>query len=167
MYIVKSVEELSSVCQNQDWFSHIGSNDIGKHIVYVKHLNAKVYAAIPEMVNQTSVLVHFATSINNSLKVDNFIATVDLTKQVKENMLNIKPEPDFRIKDSQLVELNSELDRLEKICGAYSLQDIFFEIHDKTNAVTNLSIKFPEVRKNLEKLYKTFGFDILYKTLEG
>lgn len=63
--------------------------------------------------------------------------------------------------------LTDELDRLERLCGSNILQDIFYEVHDKTNAVTNLSAKFPEVRGRVEKLYDKYGFDIIYEELDG
>jgi hypothetical protein len=39
---------------------------------------------------------------------------------------------------------------------------IFFETHDGKNAVTNYSEQYPNVRQRMEKLYNTFGFDVLY-----
>lgn len=63
--------------------------------------------------------------------------------------------------------LTDELDRLERLCGSNILQDIFYEVHDKTNAVTNLSAKFPEVRGRVERLYDKYGFDIIYEELDG
>lgn len=62
--------------------------------------------------------------------------------------------------------LTDELSRLEKSCGTNILGEIFFEIHDKCNAITNLSVKYPEVRFVLEKLYNQYGFDPIYKELE-
>jgi hypothetical protein len=63
--------------------------------------------------------------------------------------------------------LTDEIDRLERICGSNILQDIFYEIQDGKNAVTNLSAKFPEVRTRMQKLYDKYGFDIIYEELDG
>jgi len=63
--------------------------------------------------------------------------------------------------------LTDELDRLERICGSNILQDIFYEVQDGKNAVTNLSAKFPEVRQRMEKLHAKYGFDIIYEELDG
>lgn len=63
--------------------------------------------------------------------------------------------------------LTDEIDRLERICGSNILQDIFYEIQDGKNAVTNLSAKFPEVRARMQKLYDKYGFDIIYEELDG
>lgn len=63
--------------------------------------------------------------------------------------------------------LTDELDKLERLCGSNILQDIFYEVHDKGNAVTNLSAKFPEVRQRMEKLHDKYGFDIIYEELDG
>ena len=57
--------------------------------------------------------------------------------------------------------LIKELDRLERICGSNTMQDIFYEVHDQANAVTNSSSKFPEVRRRMESLYQKYGFDII------
>jgi len=63
--------------------------------------------------------------------------------------------------------LENELDRLERLCGSNTLQDIFYEIKDAHNAVTNLSARYPEVRKALERLYDQYGFDVIYENLDG
>jgi hypothetical protein len=63
--------------------------------------------------------------------------------------------------------LIKELDRLERICGSNHMQDIFYEVHDQDNAVTNLSSKFPDVRRRMESLYKKYGFDIIYEEMDG
>lgn len=63
--------------------------------------------------------------------------------------------------------LTDELDKLERLCGSNILQDIFYEVHDRGNAVTNLSAKFPEVRQRMEKLHDKYGFDIIYEELDG
>lgn len=62
--------------------------------------------------------------------------------------------------------LTDELDRLEKLCGSNILGEIFFEENDGKNAVTNLSAKYPEVRKRIHRLYELYGFDVIYEELE-
>lgn len=66
-----------------------------------------------------------------------------------------------------LDELGRELDRLERQCGPNILFDIFFEIHDGKNAVTNLGTKFPDVHRVMQGLYHEYGFDPIYNELEG
>jgi hypothetical protein len=63
--------------------------------------------------------------------------------------------------------LENELDRLERACGSNTLQDIFYEIKDAHNAVTNLSARYPEVRTALERLFDQYGFDVIYENLDG
>jgi hypothetical protein len=63
--------------------------------------------------------------------------------------------------------LTDELDRLEKLCGSNILQDIFYEVHDQKNAVTNLSARYPEVRTRIQKLYDKYGFNAIYEELDG
>jgi hypothetical protein len=63
--------------------------------------------------------------------------------------------------------LTDELDRIERSCGSNVLQDIFYEVHDGTNAVTNLSARYPEVRQRVQKLYDKYGFDTIYEELDG
>lgn len=68
--------------------------------------------------------------------------------------------------DQSLRHLQSELEKLEKICGTHTLSEIFFEEHDADRAITNISARYPEVRKSIHKLYQTYGFDLLYEELE-
>lgn len=63
--------------------------------------------------------------------------------------------------------LQNELERLEKVCGSFTLQDIFYEVQDGKNAVTNMSSRYPEVRQSLDKLFVEYGFDIIYEELDG
>lgn len=63
--------------------------------------------------------------------------------------------------------LTDELDRLEKLCGSNVLQDVFYEVHDGENAVTNLSARYPEVRRRVQKIYDKYGFDVIYEELDG
>lgn len=71
------------------------------------------------------------------------------------------------IENKSLQFLQNSLEKLEKDCGSFVLQDIFYEIHDGKNAVTNNSTRYPEVRKKLEKLYREYGFDVIYDELDG
>lgn len=69
--------------------------------------------------------------------------------------------------DKSLSHLIAELDKLERQCGSNTLQDIFYEIHDGNNAVTEWSKRYPDVRKTLEKLYQQYGFDVIYEEMDG
>jgi hypothetical protein len=69
--------------------------------------------------------------------------------------------------ENDIGELIDELSRLEKICGSNTLQDIFYEIHDGKNAVTNLSDRYPLIKGSLQSLYDEYGFDVIYEELDG
>ena len=101
-------------------------------------------------------------------------------KGIEQERLNYKTVEATVVKEPEMVDteeqerelelsvrvLTDELDRLEKLCGSNILGEIFFEEHDRENAVTNLSSKFPEVRKHIHRLYELYGFDTIYEELE-
>ena len=69
--------------------------------------------------------------------------------------------------NKSLLHLQNELTRLEKVCGSFTLQDIFYEIQDGKNAVTNLSSRYPEVHQAMKRLFDEYGFDVIYEELDG
>lgn len=138
---------LNDLCKNNDWFYDLAL-DRDKFIVYTRWINKEVLEEIPDMVANKQVLVHFA-----NYKTAN--------KEVFTNSL-VPANNDVNLRD-----LIDELDTLESVCGPNILNDIFYEVHDGKNAVTNLSMKYPEVRSRMEKLYSEYGFDVVYEELDG
>lgn len=172
MDTTEALDLLTRMFQDLDWFSEAGLDQFGRLVVYVKTLNLDVYTAVPDKIGGRQVLVHYASS--KAASRDQFVGSVkkmvppplpvvemdaiDLTDEAE--LLEDETPPDLR-------SLTNELDRLEKMCGSNIMQDIFYEVHDGHNAVTNLSVKFPEVRTGLEKLYQRYGFDVIYEEMDG
>jgi hypothetical protein len=104
--------------------------------------------------------VHFAKSY--ALDKEQFIHQ---EKDLTPSQVSVVEEISFPTVN--LHYLLSELDRLEKICGSNLLQDIFYEVHDGKNAVTNYGSKFPEVKNAIQVLYHTYGFDAIYEEIDG
>jgi hypothetical protein len=192
MDITKGKQELNSLCKDKDWFHEVGTDQYGRLIVYVKWQSEAILRFVPDTAGGIQVLVHSAGSKTaksedfvqhplasvQRLPVDN--ARMPLAGPPPSTNLGFgKPiaEPEFdQLMDLPLIgtedeeqslrHLQDELDRLEKICGTNTLSDIFFEIKDGKNAITNMSSRFPDVRKSMDKLYDTYGFDVLYEELE-
>lgn len=180
MEIKEGIEVLTNLFKNRDWFHSVDVEQYGRIVVYVKYMCQETLHDIPDKVAGRQVLVHFAASktatreqfANTPQKQEENIP-IDLVKKI----VNITDEAEL-IEDGieelpssflqfDLSELCKELDRLEKQCGSNALQDIFYEIHDGRNAVTNLSARYPEVRASLERLYQDYGFDVIYEELDG
>jgi hypothetical protein len=162
---------LTEKLKDYDWFHSVGLDVFGRLVVYVNYLNLDVYNNVPDTISGQRLLIHFAS--NKEAKRDQFTGSerktlpslpviemdvIDITDEVE--LLEDESPPDLR-------SLTNELDRLEKICGSHIMQDIFYEVHDGGNAVTNLSVKFPEVRSGIEKLYQRYGFDVIYEEMDG
>ncbi len=113
-------------------------------------------------------MCHFAGSKNISKELFTH-KVIDSNKNnfPLENIKDLSNDVEEINAPLDLRELIKELDHLEKMCGSNIMQDIFYETHDGINAVTNLSSKFPDVRREMENLYEQYGFDIIYEELDG
>ncbi len=131
--------------KNQDWFHDIGVDEYNRPVVYVHYMTMDNISYIQKHCG--NVLVYFSGSL---LCKNKYGCKIDLEPITEKDPLN---------------NLIAKLSRLETLCSKNILQDIFYEIHDGRNAVTNLSSSFLEVRKELEELYNVYGFDILYENL--
>lgn len=160
---------------NRDWFHSVDKDKYGRIVVYVKYMCDETTYDIPRQIDGVNVLVHFAGSKN--IKKELYAhkgyqpKTVPLPR-VSTGVEDLGDSDDIEFIEEpntplDLRELVAELDRLEKMSGSNIMQDIFYEVHDGVNAVTNLSIKFPEVRQGMEKLYHQYGFDLIYENMDG
>jgi hypothetical protein len=162
--------------KDRDWFFDVGVDQHGRPTVYVKYMCHETLYDIPDTLGGRQALVHFAAS--KLARKDDFVdkpsslsrppplpnLPIPLTKEI----VDLTEEAELvEEEDKSVRHLVNELDKLEKQCGSNILQDIFYEVHDGPNAVTNLSAKFPEVRRGLERLYKVYGFDVIYEELDG
>ena len=152
MTINEKLSKLKNQLSTNDWFFDVSISEQSKHItVLVYYMNYDVLTLIPTKLDDYNVLVHFA---NVPMPIKN-----DKTDHVVIIDEDESDEPDIDY-------LMYQLDKMEKICGANVLENVFFEIHDGKNAVTNLSTKFPEVKVVMQELYDTFGFDVVYGELQ-
>ena len=181
----EGMDHLSKLFKGKDWFYDVGTDQYGRYVVYINFACRETIYDIPDEVGGRQVLVHSAGSLtaNRDSFTNNLSSTTHLWKDIKDKMpaeqkarvdeavkkeLDIIEEAVGPASDNQSMRyLQNELERLEKICGSYTLQDIFYEVQDGNNAVTNMSARFPEVRSNLEKLFEEYGFDIIYEELDG
>lgn len=167
----EALKVLRSMFQDKSWFRDVGLDPYRRIVVYSTDVTSEVMSLIPENFAGIQVLCHYDSSRNVDL--NKFVNKVCLSKQTEPFEMVI--HTDIKASDMleeleepvSLVELEAELDCLEKVCGPHILQEIFFEIHDGKNSVTNLSARYPEVRGGMEKLYNEYGFDIIYENLEG
>jgi hypothetical protein len=165
----EALKQLAGQFGREEWFHSTGLDQYGRLVVYVKHMNHATLHDIPDFVDGKQVLVHFAGSLLATR--DQFTNRQDtpgstLKAHVPEEP-TVEEEVGSEEEEKSILFLQKELDRLEKICGSNTLQDIFYESHDRENAVTNLSARYPEVRERIEKLYTMYGFDVIYEELDG
>lgn len=155
------MDELKAMFGSKEWFHSVGLDQYGRIVVYIKKSTPETLHLIPDVINNKQVVVHFASSLTAHRE--------QFTKVISPRYQPVPEDPVSNIELPQidLGALTSELDRLEKICGTHILQDIFYEIHDGQNAVTNLSTRYSQVRNDLEDLYNEYGFDIIYEELDG
>lgn len=173
------VEQLTNMFKGRDWFHSVGHDQYGRLVVYTNFMCNETLHDVPDRVAGKQVLVHFAasmlatreqftTSSANTLTPSGFMQTAREAQAngVDVGVGQIFDELELEV-ELDVDDLCRELDRLEKKCGAHTLMEVFFEIHDGKNAVTNMSSRYPEVREGMEKLYNLYGFDPIYNELEG
>jgi len=182
MDINEGMEYLRNLYKDKEWFHSVGLEKYGRIVVYIHHSTHETLHDIPDSVANKQVLVHFAGSL--FLDKDKYVnrpgpttypmlelegaarrADADGGPDVPVDMLD--EAVGAQAEELSMRYLETELFRLEKACGSNTLQDIFYEIKDARNAVTNLSARYPDVRKSLEKLYEQYGFDVIYENLDG
>ncbi len=153
-----NLDQLVETIQKYEWFRGTGLDEYGRFVIYVSRMDYNVLKEIPAKINKQQVIFHFYyPKLQYITQVSNTIS------QAEVNTIS-KPIHQEEIDIDKLI---SDLDSLESICGSNVLQDIFYEVHDGKNAVTNWSGKFPEVRKVMESLYNNYGFDLIYEELDG
>lgn len=163
--------ELHERFANKDWFHSVDFDKYHRLVVYVKYMCDETTNDIPRQLGGVRILVHFASSkhikkelfAHKSSKPKEKVPSLEIVEGLGDDVEFIE-ESNTPL---DLRELVKELDRLEKISGSNIMQDIFYEVHDGVNAVTNLSSKFPEVKRGMEALYQQYGFDLIYENMDG
>jgi len=182
MTLAEAMDLLGKMFKGEPWFYEVGQDQFGRPVVYCEYMCHETLYDVPDSIGGHQVLTHFAASIK--ARKDDFVngppakednIPIPLTKPsnipipLTREIIDVTDSAELieEDEDKSLRHLINELDKLEKQCGSNILQDIFYEVHDQKNAVTNLSVKFPEVRERVEKLYKMYGFDVIYEELDG
>jgi hypothetical protein len=165
MDTTEGLDLLARLCHGKDWFYQVGMDSFGRYVVYTHYMSYDILRDVPDTVSDRQVLVHFVSS--KLANRNQFTETIQRPAFL-EDVIDITNEAILIDDDpADIAILTADLDRLEKTCGSHIMQDIFYEVHDGTNAVTNLSAKFPEVRESMEKLYAKYGFDVIYEEMDG
>ncbi|MEO7172789.1 hypothetical protein [Flavobacterium sp.] len=173
--------ENSEVVQNlihsfgsQNWFDSVAI-DGNRLVVYVHQMSFDILTAIPSSIEGKQVLVHFvrpkqniySTVILNQSNINTEEDLVPDSVRFEDPVITISDDTEEDLDEADLVLLQDELGQLQEQCGGNILVDIFYEIHDGNNSLTNLSIRFPEVRLQLQELYDEYGFDVLHEELDS
>ncbi len=153
--------------KDKPWFHSTDTDASGRIIVYVTYIDKDVLASVPNTLDGKQVLVHFAGAKLATREKFTNVITHGFTYPDNSPSLCDRDIDTPEEEDADLAHLISELDRLERLCGSNTLQDLFYETHDGDNAVTNQSKFFPEIRSALEKIYNQYGFDVIYNELDG
>lgn len=173
MNINESMDLLSKMFKHNDWFFDIEIDKNNNLVMYTHWMNGEILKQVPSDIEGHQVFLHFSSA--KLAKREDFVNIAPIPL-VNIKALDVTSDAEYLGQEVELSSSNLELDlsdliknldSLEKICGTNILQDIFYEIHDEPNNVTNLSAKFPEIRKSLENLYDRYGFDIIYEELDG
>lgn len=145
------LESLKKSLESNDWFSGIEVDKFNRIVVYVNYLSRVILETVPDTHNGVHVLTHFASS--KKATRDSFVEKLQFFKDPE-------PEPEL-----SLELLSRELDRLSDVCGWETLGELFLEVHDGDNAVTNFSSVFKSVSNDLSRLYNLYGYDVMANEL--
>jgi hypothetical protein len=145
------LQSLKDSFKNDSWFYDVGLDTFNRPVLYVHLLNKDIINYIREKDNSNDFLIHYAAYAK--ININNYITII-------EN------KAESNVDDLDLNYLVDEVNYLQSVCKRSILQDIFYEVHDGKNAVTNLSSAFPEVKDSISDLYQIYGYDLLYEELE-
>jgi hypothetical protein len=156
------------------WFDSVALDKLNRLVVYVHTDGTEVMTTVPDYFEGQRVIVALATSkpgIRSKYVTEHVFGTSFDLSTLKKHVALLKVDPpqmeELKEKELDINDLIAELDSLEKICGSNILQDIFYQVHDGKNAVTNLGSRFPDVYERMFLLYEDFGFDLIYNELDG
>ena len=137
-----NIEEL----KKQDWFYDVGYDEYQRPVIYVHYMNVDIIDYIHNQYK--NVLIHFASY--KLASKDKYVNCIDLEPITEKD---------------PLAELLSSFDRLRLMYDKNLLENIFYEVHDGKNSITEYSAMVPQLREEMEKLYHIYGFDVLYEEL--
>jgi hypothetical protein len=154
MTISDGLQQLSDLCRDKDWFFDLEPADFDRIVVYVNYMSLETLTTIPDESCGHKILVHYAASklADRSKYIDSLVPITD-------------PSPSYSEVEMDVSELDDKITKLRLMCNANTLEDIFHEIHDGPNAVTKLSMLYPEAAEIMDDIYHKYGFDLVYDLL--
>jgi hypothetical protein len=173
----EGLKELEILLDPYDWFYEVVA-EARRYVVYVTYMDSTQDTAIPDFVQGKQVVCHFASAApgakNEYLSKPQLNTYHTLPLLVPDSSGSVVQD-DLESCISQLKDVEvpnvatlcHALDKLEKEVGSNILQDIFYEIHDGSNAVTSLGSRYPDVQASMKRLYDEYGFDTIYNELDG
>jgi hypothetical protein len=153
-----ALSNLTSKFGKESWF-HSASIDpeFGKDIVlYAKTMDQTVLTSVPDKQDDVRVRLHFAAF--KEISSQKQPTPIEIKTEVKE-----APKETIAPKEVIVVSLADRLAALSEACGEESVRNIVYDVH--SNKSTRDSKTYPEARKQIEALYKEFGFEQLYQEL--
>lgn len=164
-----AIHRLHVLLHGREWYAGKVLANPNLHnsiIAYVKYNTLEIEEAVPRLMEGYDVRVHFAGSLGESAKPNTTLGVFNPSALAPQPVV-AAPEPssdDFMLAPAG--DIHNALWNLRRACGRENLENIFYEIHDGTNALTCVSKEFPEVRTKLQTLYDEFGFDILFEEID-
>lgn len=150
MDINNTINSLNESLKQYGWFSGKITQDAvtpNAIVIYVTSMGLDVFEAIPSKLDGYNIKIHFESS-----------AKLEEPTIILDNLdVEIEEEDVFDITD-----IHNALWNFQRICGREYMTDIFYEIVDGDDAITQRSFDYPEVRDGMEELYEEFGFDVLH-----
>lgn len=170
--IEDACHRLSGLLYSYPWFAKKVIKHPSSHnaiIAYVHLMNAEVFAVVPDKCEGYDVKVHFIASAPIEPGAPSpYVSSPQARPAFNPAALApAKPLLDEEPVFTQTLDVHNEIWKLQRVCGKDALTDIFYEIHDGDDAVTELSEEYPAVRAELQKLYNEFGFDVLFEELDA
>jgi hypothetical protein len=132
--------------KDKDWFYDFGFDEYQRPIVYVHYMNIEIIKFL--QITYGNVFIYFASY--KLLSKNDYINHIDVDSITERDPLS---------------GLLATISQLKSFYDKSLLENIFFEVHDGKNAITDYSMMVPQLRGEIEKLYSIYGFDILYKKL--
>jgi hypothetical protein len=175
MELADAIHELHQKLFYYDWYAkRTEINPILHHciVAYVHRMIPEVYAVVPDMIGDWQVRVHFVASVASTadaFKVDPKSFAVSPTAVFTPEdirQMKVLPVSEDPVVEEVDLDVHNECWKLAKICGWQNLEDLFFEVHDGNNAVTQVRESFPDAYEKLSMLYELVGFDVLSEELD-
>ncbi len=139
------LQKLKTLIENYDYCTDVQRDSFNRLVVYTNDMKTAM-VSLPDYIDNEQVLVHFASSM-------------DLGDKYRKTLSSDKEE------DLSMELLAKELEKMSQSCTWEVLTAIFFEVHDKENAVSGYSKAFSSTYKSMERLYNLYGYDVLAEEL--